>query len=357
MTGNHQRNITLAAIQMDATFAPLSDRLQRADALVAQAAAGRADLVALPELFNTGNIYSDDLVRCAEDIHGPTVSWMREKAAHHGIHLAGSLLLREKGQVYNALLLVAPDGRVWRYDKSYPWGWERACFRGRKGITVAQTDLGDIGLMICWDAAHLNLWQQYSGQVDLMLICSCPPDVTNPTFAFDAGQPIALDDFGMLGRTLKDTGRLLFGDMVNQQTAWLGVPTLQTTGTGRLRTPLPNGFWSLLAFLPMAPKLARYLRRAKSVSLECDFIPGCKIVDHLGQVRSELPEARGEALTLAEVSLPPVKARPRAPQPKSLLPGIAYLASDVILPLLMRSVYRAALRQTNRTSTAEFYQV
>ena len=337
--------IRAAAIQMDASLAPTVERLRRAERLVRQAAQSGAQLVVLPELFNTGYGYTSENFRRAEPITGQTVTWLRQTAAEYHVHLAGSLMLLDEGEIYNALLLLAPDGRMWRYDKRYPWGWERAYFRGGKGITVAQTDLGDIGLMVCWDTAHRDLWREYAGQVNLMVISSCPPDVTNPTFVFQSGEQVTFDDFGRVGRVLKDTGRLLFGEMVNQQTAWLGVPTVQTVGTGHIRTALPNGFLSMLSFLPVAPKLIKYLSRGRDIQVECDFIQGCKIVDGGGNVQTELEQAQGETFTVAEVVLPDRKAQPNRPQPKSLLPGVTYLSSDIVLPSLMLPIYRRGVRQ------------
>ncbi len=302
----------------------------------------------LPELFNTGYGYTSENFRRAEPITGQTVTWLRQTAAEYHVHLAGSLMLLDEGEIYNALLLLAPDGRMWRYDKRYPWGWERAYFRGGKGITVAQTDLGDIGLMVCWDTAHRDLWREYAGQVNLMVISSCPPDVTNPTFVFQSGEQVTFDDFGRVGRLLKDTGRLLFGEMVNQQTAWLGVPTVQTVGTGHIQTAIPNGFLSMLSFLPVAPKLIKYLSRGRDIQVECDFIQGCKIVDGGGNVQTELEQAQGETFTVAEVVLPNRKAQPNRPQPKSLLPGVTYLSSDIVLPSLMLPIYRRGVRQVLR---------
>ncbi len=247
------RTLTIAAVQMEASLAPTAERLRRAERLIGEAVQAGAALVVLPELFNTGYGYTPENFRRAEPLSGPSVTWLKNTAAQSQIHLAGSLLLWDEGEIYNALLLFAPDGRMWRYDKSYPWGWERAYFRGRKGITVAQTDLGDMGLMLCWDAAHAELWRQYAGRVKLMIVSSCPPDVTNPTFILHNGEKVTFADFGRMGKLLKNTGRLLFGEMVNQQTAWLGVPTVQTVGSGHIRTGIPNGWLSLLAFLPAAP--------------------------------------------------------------------------------------------------------
>ncbi len=106
---------------------------------------------------------------------------MKQTSASLGVHLAGSLLMRDGKEIYNALMLYAPDGRSWRYDKNYPGGWERAYFRGRRQVTVAETDLGNIGFMLCWDLGHADLWRKYAGKIDLLLACSCPPNMVEPT--------------------------------------------------------------------------------------------------------------------------------------------------------------------------------
>ncbi len=333
---------------MDANPAPTFERLRRAERLIAQAVGEGAQLVVLPEVFNTGYGYTDENFLRAEPVTGQTATWLSETAARHRIHLAGSLMLRDGAEIYNALLLFAPDGRMWRYDKNYPWGWERGYFRSRRGITIATTELGDLGLMICWDTAHLRLWRRYAGRVDMMLISSCPPDVTNPTFIFPGEAWATLDDFGPLGRRLKDSGRRSFGEMVNQQTAWLGVPTVQTVGTGHIRTAVPNGLLSLFAYLPLAPRLIKHLPQASKLQLACGFVQGCKIVNSRGEVQVELAQTQGEAFAVAEVELSREKSRPTSPQPRSLLPGAAYLSSDVVLPLLMLPVYRRGVRRLRR---------
>lgn len=163
-------SLNIAAVQMDANPAPTADRLARAERLVTGAVESGAQLAVLPELFNTGYSYNVENHARVETMDGPTATWMRDIAARLDIHLAGSLMLLDQGGVYNALLLFAPDGRLWRYDKVYPWGWERGSYRGSRQdprVTVAETDLGHIGLLVCWDAAHLNLWKLYAGRVDL----------------------------------------------------------------------------------------------------------------------------------------------------------------------------------------------
>ena len=126
--------IQVAATQMDPAPAPLAERLGRAERLVAAAAAQGAALLALPELFNTGYIYDERNYALAEAPDGPTATWLRQMASRYGLHLGGALLLRDGDEIYDSPPLAAPDGQTWRYDKRYPWAWERAYFRPGGGV-------------------------------------------------------------------------------------------------------------------------------------------------------------------------------------------------------------------------------
>lgn len=340
--------LSIAAVQMDANPTPTSDRLARAERIVTETAEAGAQLIVLPELFNTGYSYNDGNHARAELLNGPTVTWMRNATARHGIHLAGSLMLLDQGEVYNALLLFAPDGKMWRYDKIYPWGWERGYFRGSRQdpkVIVAETDLGSIGLLICWDAAHIHLWEKYAGRVDLMVICSCPPDLSDPTYHFPNGDKVTLDDMGPALAFSKGKADRVFGDMINQQTAWLGVPTVNSVGCGHIRTDIPKGRLNLLGYALAVPWLFKYLLQADRLQVSCDMVHKCKIVDASGEVLSELTKKDGEAFTLAEVKLAVSKTSPKESQPSSLLPSLAYFLSDVLLPAVTKSVYRKGQRQ------------
>lgn len=340
------RTIKVAAVQMDAAPAPTAERLERADKLVTEAAQAGAQLVVLPEIFNTGYGYSPENHQRTEPVNGPTPTWLRETAHRLDLHLAGSLMLLDEDEVYNALLLFAPDGRMWRYDKNYPWGWERGYFRDAQRITVARTDLGDIGMLICWDAGHSDLWRRYAGQVDLMIVASCPPDVSNPTYHFPNGERITLADMGPLGNLIKDTGPLVFDEMLNQQTAWLGVPAVATVGSGHIKTDIPNGLATLATILPAAPWLIKYLPQAKRMQMSCDFVQGCKVVDGTGRVLSAVSQAQGETLALSEITLADQKPAPGPAQPASPLPWFSYFFADILLPALTIPVYRQGLRRT-----------
>src|SRR5690606_2512663 len=100
----------------DATLRHLDDR-------VAAAAAGGARLVAFTEMFATG--FSMNTHTTAEPPDGPTVTWLREQAARHGVWVAGSVAVRDQGAdlALNALCLVAPDGALHRYDKIHPFSY------------------------------------------------------------------------------------------------------------------------------------------------------------------------------------------------------------------------------------------
>jgi len=256
---------------------------------------------------------------------------MKQTSSYLGVHLAGSLLLRDGRDIYNALLLFAPDGRVWRYDKNYPWGWERAYFREGHAVRIAETDLGSIGMMLCWDMAYADLWRQYAGKVDLILACSCPPDVSDGCYHFPDGSQVTAAQMGPMMRSMRHIALRVFEDTPAQQTAWLGVPFVGSTACGRIRTPLPNPLGSILGFLPTALCLIRYLPQLNHVEVSASLVETARIFTVVGCPLAGLHGEQGETFAQAEVSLPAERPQPQGPQPKPPVPPLVYLASDTFL--------------------------
>lgn len=340
-----QRILKVAIVQMDANPAPTAGRLERAERLVRAAAAEGALLVLLPELFNTGYGYSDDNYELAEPGDGPTARWMQDTAARLGIHLAGSLMLFDQNDIYNAMLLYAPDGRMWRYDKNYPWGWERNYYRGRREMTVAGTDLGDLGMMICWDSGHPDLWCRYAGKVDMMLISSCPPDVGNPTYHLPGGLSLRPADLGGLMASLKTTGQAVFGEGITRQAAWLKAPTLHSAGTGKITTRIPNSLAAALGLVPFSPRVIKYLARARELQMSCQMVPGSRVIGAGGEVMAELSPEQGESFVVTEVALPGYRMFPQEAQPVIAAPRLVYFFSDTLLPITAIQGYQRGLRR------------
>ncbi len=335
------RQIRIATTQLDAAPAPLAERLARAEDLVTRAAKAGAQLIVLPELFNTGYAYRKENFALAETAEGPTAQWMRQISAHLGIHLAGSLLLRDGQDIYNALLLYAPNGRVWRYDKNYPAGWERAYCREGRAVTIAETDLGSIGLMLCWDIAHADLWQQYAGKVDLILACSCPPHLSEPVYYFPDGAQITGDQMGPVFASLRQAEAELqvFANTAAQQCAWLGVPFVGSTACGIVDTPIPNPVGSFLGFLPAAPWLIKYLSQVRQMQLRAGVVEAARIFDADGRQLAGLCQGQGEAFALTEVTISAERPQSRGPQPKPPVPWLMYFICDKFLTTVSLGTY------------------
>jgi predicted amidohydrolase len=337
------RHIKIAAVQMEGTPQPTAERLRRAEALVAEAAEGGAQLVVLPEVFNTGYHYSDSNLDCAEPIDGPTVTWMKATTAKYQVHLAGTIFLLDHVDIYNAMLLVAPDGQTWRYDKVYPWGWERAYNRDGHGPMIADTTLGKLGMLICWDSAHPELWHQYAGQVDAMVVCSSPPQMPHLAVTFPGGEQLS-PDANLVTREAGRGGDDIFGKLLRAQAANLGVPVVNTTHTGRFVTHVPAAAPVLAMFLATQPQLWHYIKQAEQVQLESDYYNETYVADAWGTVLAQVP-AEQEGWVLAEVELADTPPQPAGPQPKFGISPMSYVFSDVLIPAMMVPLYRAGVRR------------
>ena len=338
--------IKIAAIQMDAGFAPKVTRLARAEEIMLRAVQQGAQLLVLPELFNTGYVYSDVVYEQVEPDDGPTASWMRDFSAVYGVHLAGTFLRSEDGEVYNTLLLTAPDGREWRYNKHYPWVWERAYFRGGREVMVADTGLGKLGMLICWDVAHTALWARYAGKVQMMVVCSCPPMVHRMTLHMPDGLQVPFGTLGPAQAQIQQTADDSFGTFLRRQAFHLGVPLVNTTGMGRFTSFLPKPRASLLGMAMTAPRLWKYLPQATQMQVESGYFEETYLADASGEVLAQVP-AGEEGFVIAEVVLPDSPPPPKGKPPAYGLSIFSYLF-DRYANLLLAGEYRRKKRRVAR---------
>jgi deaminated glutathione amidase len=158
---------TAAAIQLAPVPGPLTaesikgNLAKAADWVERCVGATGAELVVLPESVTTGftpDMSPESLWDLVSGLPGPVLEPLQEVARGLGVHLVVGTYERgpERGVVYNTAALLGRDGQVaGAYRKTHPFCTE---MRSRGGwvtpgneVCVVQTDLGRIGLIICFD--------------------------------------------------------------------------------------------------------------------------------------------------------------------------------------------------------------
>lgn len=148
--------------------------LAATEALVREAAAGGAELVATPECTN---MMSASRARQAAllrpEAEDPTLARLRAVAAELGLRLLiGSLLVKTgdpDGRFANRSFLIGPDGAIAaRYDKIHMFDVdldggesyrESAAFRPGDRAVTAQAGAATLGLSICYDLRFPRLYR------------------------------------------------------------------------------------------------------------------------------------------------------------------------------------------------------
>ena len=146
----------IAGVQMEpklgenaANLAAILDRAQ-------QAADLGAALIVFPECALTGYGFADraEAMPHAEPIPGPSTAALTEFCARRGVHVVYGLLERDGEKLYNACVLVGPEGVVGSYRKIHlPYlGVDMFADPGDRPFAVHQAGDLKIGMHICYDA-------------------------------------------------------------------------------------------------------------------------------------------------------------------------------------------------------------
>lgn len=159
--------------------------IERALALIADAAAKGAQLLVFPEAFIGGypkgadfhiylggrtpegraefKLYFDAAVA----VDGPEIAQLAEAAARHRMYVVVGIIERDGGTLYCTAVYLGPDGQVLgKHRKLMPTALERLVWGFGDGSTIQAVDTpyGKLGAVICWEnympALRMAMYQQ-----------------------------------------------------------------------------------------------------------------------------------------------------------------------------------------------------
>ena len=126
------------------------------------------DLIILPEMFTTG--FTMQAASNAEPHPGATVGWMQQLAATTQSMLLGSIIVSEKGQYYNRLYAVRPDGKLHYYDKRHLFSYagEHKNYTAGSQKMVFEYLGWKICPLICYDL-RFPVWSRNTENYDVLI--------------------------------------------------------------------------------------------------------------------------------------------------------------------------------------------
>lgn len=158
----------VAAVQAAPVFLDAQATVDKACALIAEAAGNGARLVALPEVFVpaypywswltdpiTGGDWFERLYRASVSIDGPEVAQLCAAARDHGCHVVIGINERDPvrlGTLYNTSLIISEDGQLLgRHRKLVPTWAEKLTWSPGDGssLVVYPTAIGPLGTLAC----------------------------------------------------------------------------------------------------------------------------------------------------------------------------------------------------------------
>ncbi len=182
--------IRLALCQISSKRENKQENLKKIEELTLKAKEQGADLAIFPEMSLTGYVLHDQVYELAETIPGPTVGKVEALTKTTGMHVIfGMPELSEKTQatVFNTAVFVGPRGLIGKYRKMYlpthSVFEEKRYFRPGYEAAGFQTDIGNIGLSICYDVFFPEVYRLTRLKGAQLMVCiSASPAVRRGYF-------------------------------------------------------------------------------------------------------------------------------------------------------------------------------
>ena len=140
--------------QFTPEFGNKADNLKKVAASLANFT-GSLDLLVLPEFFATGYQFMSqgEVDSLSEKIpEGETTQFLADIAQEKNLYIIAGLPEESNGKYFNSAVLIGPDGYIGAYRKTHLFFEEKKYFApGDTGFQVWSTEIGQIGIMICFD--------------------------------------------------------------------------------------------------------------------------------------------------------------------------------------------------------------
>jgi predicted amidohydrolase len=182
-----KEKVIVAVVQLDIILFDLNKNLCRIEAAIKTARQRtNVDLIVFPELASIGYIKERDknfgckYMKCTEKISGKFTKALGEFAKKYGVYIISGMTEAHPnipGTLYNAAILLNPNGKlVGVHRKTHIPGYEKHYFVPANTTDVFETDLGTIGIGICYENQFPELTRTYAlkGAEILVMLWNMP---------------------------------------------------------------------------------------------------------------------------------------------------------------------------------------
>ncbi|NBO56777.1 MAG: carbon-nitrogen family hydrolase [Actinobacteria bacterium] len=164
----------VAVVQHNITWCDRETNFARLAPMIGDAASAGARLVVLTETFATGFAVEDASI--AEEVGGPSSSFLASMAQTHNVWVAGSCLESADGgdgaPMVNSLVVANPQGLQYRYHKIHPFtfGGEATHVRAGQDFLTLNIEGVRTSLFVCYDLRFADEFWKLAPETDLYLV-------------------------------------------------------------------------------------------------------------------------------------------------------------------------------------------
>jgi predicted amidohydrolase len=139
-------------VQFEPVFGNVEQNLKKAEGLINEL---NAEVIVLPELFNTGYLFTslDEVGKISEEIpDGKTTEFLCRLASRNQCCIVGGVAERDHGRFFNSAVVVSPEGYMGTYRKIHLFSEEKLWFQpGDEEPEIYDLGCCRMGVMICFD--------------------------------------------------------------------------------------------------------------------------------------------------------------------------------------------------------------
>ena len=150
-----RKKIKIAAVQMEPNLKARKANLEKAIAKTKGAAQNGSNLVVFPECALTGYVFNNrkEALASAETIPGPSTEQIENLCKELEVYVIVGMIEEADGKCFNTAVFIGPSGLIGRYRKIHlpPLGVDRYLNGGDEPFKVYETEIGNIGIHICYD--------------------------------------------------------------------------------------------------------------------------------------------------------------------------------------------------------------